>query len=70
MIFPFLARIAVVLVAGRLLARVAQHPRIAPLARSRKGGLALLVLGWGLRWHPRTRKVGRIVRQVVHVSRH
>lgn len=60
--FPFIARLAVVAVAGKLLARAAQHPKLAPLARSRKGRMALLALGWGMRRHPRTRKAGHLIR--------
>lgn len=58
--FPFIARIAVVSVVGRMLARGLQHPRLAPIARSRKGRLALLALGWGMR---RGVKVGRMGRR-------
>jgi hypothetical protein len=64
-VFPFIARAAAVMVAGKLIARVAQHPRLAPLASSRKGRLALLALGWGMRRHRRTRLAGSLVRHVV-----
>ncbi|HXT37294.1 MAG TPA: hypothetical protein VN837_17100 [Chloroflexota bacterium] len=57
--FPFIARIAVVSVVGRMLARGLQHPRLAPIARSRKGRLALLALGWGMRRGSRLGKLRR-----------
>lgn len=56
--FPFIARFAAAIVAGKAIERVFQHPRLAPIARSRKGRLAMVALGWGLRRHRRTRLVG------------
>ncbi len=66
---PFLARFGVVLVAGKVFERVVRHPRVAPLARSRSGRLALLALGWGLRRHPRLRLAGRVVGTAARVAR-
>jgi hypothetical protein len=60
-VFPFIARFAFLVVAGRLLERLIKHPRVAPIVSTRKGRLALLVLGVGLRRHPRTRLLGRAV---------
>jgi hypothetical protein len=60
--FPLIARFAALMVAGRLFGRVLQHPRLAPIVNTRKGRLALLVLGFGLRRHSRTRYIGHAVR--------
>jgi hypothetical protein len=67
--FPFIARFVAVMVAGRVVARLARHRRVAPLTRSRKGRFALRALGIGLRLHPRTRGVGRVVRMVRQATR-
>jgi hypothetical protein len=56
--FPLIARFALALVAGAALERLVRHPRMAPLARSRRGRMALLALGWGMRRHRRTRMAG------------
>lgn len=60
--FPVIARFAVLMLASRLFERLAEHPRVAPLVNSRKGRLALLVLGFGLRRHSRTRYLGQAMR--------
>ena len=60
--FPFIARFAVLLLASRLFERLAEHPRVAHLLNTRKGRLTLLVLGFGLRRHSRTRYVGHVMR--------
>jgi hypothetical protein len=67
--YPFIARVAAAMIAGRLIARIARHPRIAPIARSRKGRMALVALGWGLRRHRRTQKAGSALRHVTRYSR-
>lgn len=67
--FPVIGRIALLLLGRRVLDRVVEHPRVAPLVRTRKGRLALLVLGLGLRRHPRTRVVGHVLRGVHRSSR-
>ncbi|MDB5076627.1 MAG: hypothetical protein JWO42_2806 [Chloroflexi bacterium] len=67
--FPFIARLAMLAVAGRMIGRIARHPRVAPYARSRKGRLALLALGWGMRRRRRTRGAGRMLGRVSRHSR-
>ena len=67
--FPFLARFALMVTAGRLIGRAVQHPRVAPIAQSRAGRVGLVLLGFGLRRHPRTRTAGHIMRQVARRSR-
>lgn len=67
--FPFIARFGVVLIAGKVFERVVRHPRVAPFARSRRGRMALLVLGWGLRRHPRTQLAGHVARKAARVAR-
>lgn len=67
--FPLLARFGVVLIAGKIFERVARHPSVAPLAQSRRGRMALLALGWGLRRHSRTRLAGHVVRKAARVAR-
>jgi hypothetical protein len=60
--FPFIARFAALMLAGRLIERMVKHPRVAPIVNTRKGRLALLVLGFGLRRHSRTRYLGHAMR--------
>ena len=60
--FPLIARFAALIVAGRLFDRVVKHPRLAPFVSSHKGRLAMVVLGFGLRRHSRTRFAGQIMR--------
>jgi hypothetical protein len=67
--FPFVARFVAVMLAGKLAARIMRHPSVAPLTQSRKGRIVLRALGFGLRWHPRTRGAGRVLRMVRRATR-
>jgi hypothetical protein len=67
--YPLIARFLVVWAAGQVIGRVVQHPKIAPVAGSRKSRLAMLAVGWGLRMHPRTRIAGHAVGQVLRHAR-
>ncbi len=67
--FPLIARFAALIVAGRVFDRVVKHPRLAPFVGSRKGRLAMLALGFGLRRHPRTRYAGQVMRLARRIPR-
>ena len=66
---PLIARFAALIVAGRVFDRVARHPRVAPIVRSRKGRWGVLLLGLALRRHPRTRVAGNVLRHAGRLSR-
>jgi hypothetical protein len=63
--YAWIVRFALLLLGGRIFRRVAQHPRVAPVMGTRKGRLALLLLGYGLGRHRKTRMAG----QAVHLMR-
>lgn len=67
--FAWFIRFALLLFGGKIFRRVARHPRIASLVGTRKGRLALLLLGLGLRRHRRMRVAGRALRQLHRRSR-
>jgi hypothetical protein len=67
--FALIGRFGLLLVAGKVLERVVRHPKVAPFARSRRGRLALLALGWGLRRHRRTRLAGHVMGKAARVAR-
>lgn len=61
--FPLMARFALLFVGRKAFQRVTSHPRVAPVLSTRGGRLALLLTGFALRQHPRTRFVGHALRQ-------
>jgi hypothetical protein len=67
--FALIGRFGLLLVAGKVFERVVRHPKVAPIARSRRGRLALLALGWGLRRHRRTRLAGHVMGRAARVAR-
>lgn len=66
---PLVARFAALMVAGRVFDRVARHPRVAPVVRSRKARWGVVLLGLALRRHPRTRVAGHALRHAGRLSR-
>jgi hypothetical protein len=66
--FPFVARFAVVMLAGEALSRAAKHPKVAPIAQSRTGKLALVALAFGMGRHRKTRMAGAVARRALHRS--
>jgi len=67
--FPLIARFALLFVGRKAFQRVAGHPRLAPVLTTRGGRLALLLTGFALRWHPRTRAASHALRQARRWSR-
>lgn len=67
--FPLIARFAALMVAGRIFDRVARHPRVAPVVRSRKARWGMFLLGMALRRNRRTRLAGHALRHADRFSR-
>ena len=62
--FPWIARLVLLVAGDRVFRRVAQHPRLAPIVGTRKGRFALFLIGLGLRRHRKTRLAGHAVRRL------
>ena len=67
--FAWIARFAALAVAGRVFNRVARHPRLAPVVRSRTARWGMPLVGLLLRRHPRTRLAGHAMRHFSRFSR-
>lgn len=61
--FPLVVRFALLFVGREAFQRLTSHPRVAPVLTTRRGRLALLLTGFALRQHPRTRFAGHALRK-------
>jgi hypothetical protein len=67
--YAWIVRFVLLALGGRVFRHVARHPRLSPIVGTRAGRVALLLFGFGLRRHRKTRLAGHALHYLRRWSR-